>query len=205
MNKIAPAFVAAKKAFGPALKDKSNPAFRSKYADLGACIDAVEDALLANGIAAYHESSLDDAGITADPVSAKSQTTSPGGPLSNVALSLTVIALTAAKRRGLSQQLVNERQAQAAADGRIVNARLAALARPPQVWSTPVPCNSVYSAVRRQTATIPAQSRARDFPARAPRTGLTSSISEINYTVYFIYSVVREACQEQRLTSAYSY
>lgn len=66
MNKIAPAFVAAKKAFGPALKDKANPAFRSKYADLGACIDAVEDALLANGIAAYHESSEDAAGITVE-------------------------------------------------------------------------------------------------------------------------------------------
>ena len=64
MLKIAPAFVAAKKAFGPALKDRSNPAFKSKYADLGACIDAVEDALLDNGIAAYHESSLDDSGIT---------------------------------------------------------------------------------------------------------------------------------------------
>jgi hypothetical protein len=68
MNKIAPAFVAAKKAFGPALKDRSNPAFKSKYADLGACIDAVEDALLANGIAAYHESSEDPAGITIECV-----------------------------------------------------------------------------------------------------------------------------------------
>jgi hypothetical protein len=68
MNKIAPAFVAAKKAFGPALKDKANPAFRSKYADLGACIDAVEDALLANGIAAYHESTEDTAGITVECV-----------------------------------------------------------------------------------------------------------------------------------------
>ena len=66
MIKIAPAFVAAKKAFGPALKDRSNPAFKSKYADLGACIDAVEDALLANGIAAYHESSEDPAGITVE-------------------------------------------------------------------------------------------------------------------------------------------
>jgi hypothetical protein len=64
MNKIAPAFVAAKKAFGPALKDKSNPAFKSKYADLGACLDAVEDALLANGIALYHESTEDPNGIT---------------------------------------------------------------------------------------------------------------------------------------------
>lgn len=68
MNKIAPAFVAAKKAFGPALKDRNNPAFKSKYADLGACIDAVEDALLSNGIAAYHESSEDLAGITVECV-----------------------------------------------------------------------------------------------------------------------------------------
>lgn len=64
MNKIAPAFVAAKKAFGPALKDKANPAFKSKYADLGACLEAVEDSLLANGIALYHESTEDAAGIT---------------------------------------------------------------------------------------------------------------------------------------------
>ncbi len=48
-------------------------------------------------------------------------------------------------------------------------------------------------------------SPARDFRGRAPITGLTSSISEINYTVYFIYSADREACQEQRLTSACSY
>jgi len=68
MNKIAPAFVAAKKAFGPALKDKSNPAFRSKYADLGACIDAVEEALLANGIAFFQETSEDPTGVTVETV-----------------------------------------------------------------------------------------------------------------------------------------
>jgi hypothetical protein len=68
MNKIAPAFVAAKKAFGPALKDKANPAFRSKYADLGACIDAVEDALLANGIAFFQETSEDASGVTVETV-----------------------------------------------------------------------------------------------------------------------------------------
>lgn len=68
MNKIAPAFVAAKRSFGPALKDKTNPAFRSKYADLGACIDAVEDALLANGIAFIQETSQDDTGVTVETV-----------------------------------------------------------------------------------------------------------------------------------------
>jgi hypothetical protein len=60
--------VAAKKAFGPALKDKNNPAFRSKYADLGACIDAVEEALLANGIAFFQETSEDPTGVTVETV-----------------------------------------------------------------------------------------------------------------------------------------
>lgn len=68
MKTISSAFVKAKQAFGPALKDKTNPAFRSKYADLGACIDAVDDALLANGIAFYHETSEDSTGITVETV-----------------------------------------------------------------------------------------------------------------------------------------
>ena len=68
MKTIAAAFVKAKKAFAPALKDKTNPAFRSKYADLGACIDAVDDALLANGIAFYHETYEDLTGITVETV-----------------------------------------------------------------------------------------------------------------------------------------
>jgi hypothetical protein len=68
MNKIAAAYVKAKRAFGPALKDKTNPAFRSKYADLGACIDAVEDALLDNGIAFIQETSEDATGVTVETV-----------------------------------------------------------------------------------------------------------------------------------------
>lgn len=68
MSAIAPAFIKAKQAFSPALKDKTNPAFRSKYADLGACIDAVDDALLAHGIVMYQETSLDETGITVETV-----------------------------------------------------------------------------------------------------------------------------------------
>ena len=68
MKTIAPAFIKAKKAFGPALKDKTNPAFRSKYADLGACIDSVEDALLANGIAFVQETFDDSTGVTVETV-----------------------------------------------------------------------------------------------------------------------------------------
>ena len=48
--KIAAAFVKAQKAFGPALKSSTNPHFKSRYADLSACIEAVVDALNNNGI-----------------------------------------------------------------------------------------------------------------------------------------------------------
>lgn len=51
MKQIAAALVKAQKAFGPALKSNTNPHFRSKYADLSACVEAVIDALNANGIA----------------------------------------------------------------------------------------------------------------------------------------------------------
>jgi len=51
MKEIAAAFVKAQAAFGPALKTSNNPFFKSKYADLGNVIEAVIDALHANGIA----------------------------------------------------------------------------------------------------------------------------------------------------------
>jgi len=50
MKTIYAAFVKAQKAFGPALKTSTNPHFRSKYADLSACIEAVIDSLNDNGI-----------------------------------------------------------------------------------------------------------------------------------------------------------
>ena len=68
MKTIASAFIKAKRAFGPALKDKTNPAFRSKYADLGACIDAVEGALLDNGIAFVQHTFDDATGVTVETV-----------------------------------------------------------------------------------------------------------------------------------------
>jgi hypothetical protein len=68
MKNIATAFIKAKRAFSPALKDKTNPAFRSKYADLGACLEAVNDALLENGIALYQETHDDDTGVTVETV-----------------------------------------------------------------------------------------------------------------------------------------
>lgn len=68
MKQIAAAFIKAKKAFSPALKDKTNPAFRSKYADLGACLEAVNDALLDNSIAVYQETFDDSTGVTVETV-----------------------------------------------------------------------------------------------------------------------------------------
>jgi hypothetical protein len=49
--KIASALVEAQKAFGPALKTSTNPHFKSRYADLSACVEAVIDGLNANGVA----------------------------------------------------------------------------------------------------------------------------------------------------------
>jgi plasmid maintenance system killer protein len=50
MKNIATALVKAQRAFEPAFKTANNPHFRSKYADLSACIDAVKEALNDNGI-----------------------------------------------------------------------------------------------------------------------------------------------------------
>lgn len=50
MKQIAQALVKAQKAFGPALKSSSNPHFKSRYADLAACVEAVIDGLNSNGI-----------------------------------------------------------------------------------------------------------------------------------------------------------
>ena len=56
MKNIATALVKAQKAFGPALKSSTNPHFKSRYADLAACVEAVIDALNNNGIALLQHS-----------------------------------------------------------------------------------------------------------------------------------------------------
>jgi len=48
--KLYTALLAAMKAAGPVVKNATNPAFRTKYADLGAVIEAVEQPLWDNGI-----------------------------------------------------------------------------------------------------------------------------------------------------------
>lgn len=56
------AFVKAQKEMGPALKDRANPAFKTKYADLGSVQEACFPSLHANGFAVMQPSGFDDHG-----------------------------------------------------------------------------------------------------------------------------------------------
>lgn len=68
MKQIATALLKAKQAFGPALKLKNNPAFKSKYADLAACLDAVDQPCMDAGIVLYQETFEDATGVTIETV-----------------------------------------------------------------------------------------------------------------------------------------
>ncbi len=68
MDKIASALVKAQKAFGPALKTHTSPAFKSRDADLGACIEAVIDALNGAGIALIQKQHPNDGGVTVETI-----------------------------------------------------------------------------------------------------------------------------------------
>ena len=67
-SQIAAALVKAQKEFGPALKSSTNPHFRSRYADLAACVEAVIDALNANGIALTQRLTPSDNGVIVETV-----------------------------------------------------------------------------------------------------------------------------------------
>ena len=66
MKNIYSAFVKAQSAFSPALKTSTNPHFKNKYAALDACVEAVMDALNANGIALIQKTHQDDSGVTVE-------------------------------------------------------------------------------------------------------------------------------------------
>jgi hypothetical protein len=68
MKQIATALVKAQKAFGPALKSSTNPHFKSRYADLSACVEAVIDGLNGAGIALVQRTSEDATGVTVETV-----------------------------------------------------------------------------------------------------------------------------------------
>lgn len=66
MKNIYTAFVKAQRAFSPALKTSTNPHFKSKYADLAACVEAVMDSLNEQGIALVQKTHPDDTGVTVE-------------------------------------------------------------------------------------------------------------------------------------------
>lgn len=68
LKNIAKSFIRAKMTFAPAIKSSTNPHFRNKYADLAACIEAVDDAFLQNGIVMYQETSETEHGVTVETV-----------------------------------------------------------------------------------------------------------------------------------------
>lgn len=68
MKEIASALVKAQRAFGPALKTNTNPHFKTKYADLSACVEAVIDALNDNGIALIQRQHESESGVTVETV-----------------------------------------------------------------------------------------------------------------------------------------
>lgn len=68
MKQIASALVKAQKAFGPALKTSTNPHFKSRYADLAACVEAVIDALNDNGIALIQQNHPNPDGVVVETV-----------------------------------------------------------------------------------------------------------------------------------------
>lgn len=68
MKQVAAALVKAQREFGPALKTHTNPAFKSRYADLSACVEAVVDALNNNGIALVQRNVECASGVTVETV-----------------------------------------------------------------------------------------------------------------------------------------
>jgi hypothetical protein len=68
MKNIATALVKAQKDFAPALKDSNNPFFKTKYADLSACVKAVIDALNNNGIALVQKCHPCDDGVSVETI-----------------------------------------------------------------------------------------------------------------------------------------
>lgn len=68
MQKVAAALVKAQKQFSPALKSATNPHFKTKYADLSACVEAVIDALGSNGIFLSQPCHESDTGVIVETI-----------------------------------------------------------------------------------------------------------------------------------------
>jgi hypothetical protein len=68
MTTIYKDFIKAQKEFGPALKTSTNPHFRSKYADLSACVEAVIDGLNNNNFALIQNTGECDNGVCVETI-----------------------------------------------------------------------------------------------------------------------------------------
>lgn len=67
-KQICAALVKAQKGFGPALKSSQNPHFKSRYADLSACVEAVVEALNDNGIALTQHTHHAESGVCVETI-----------------------------------------------------------------------------------------------------------------------------------------
>ena len=110
-DKLALALVQVQAHAGPALKQSSNPAFKSKYADLASCWEAVREPLAKAEIAVIQEATLTEAGVSVRTIlihsSGQYLTTEPlTVPLGNKKDAHAVgSAITYAKRYSLSAAL----------------------------------------------------------------------------------------------------
>jgi len=68
MKELFAAFVKAQASIEKAAKDKNNPHFRSKYADLGSVVDAIKPALEENGLAFIQKFHDDDKAIKVETI-----------------------------------------------------------------------------------------------------------------------------------------
>src|SRR5690606_15038976 len=66
--KVCAAFVKAQAEIEKAIKDKSNPHFRTKYADLGAVVDAIKPALEKHGLGFIQKLHEDHEGVTVETI-----------------------------------------------------------------------------------------------------------------------------------------
>lgn len=66
--KICAAFVKAQAEIEKAIKEKNNPHFRSKYADLGAVVDAIKPALEKHGLGFFQKFHEDHDGVTVETI-----------------------------------------------------------------------------------------------------------------------------------------
>jgi hypothetical protein len=66
--KASASFVRAQAGFGAALKTSTNPHFRSRYADLSACVEAVIDSLHKNGFALMQKTHECESGVAVETI-----------------------------------------------------------------------------------------------------------------------------------------